>query len=60
MEYLKKFGPLKYCRMAMTKNGFLKGYGFAEFLTEEDAKKACGKNHVLRNKKVKENFLNFY
>lgn len=51
-NYLLKFGPLEYCRLALTKNEFLKGFGFAEFVNEEDARKACGKHHVLRNKKV--------
>jgi RNA recognition motif-containing protein len=36
-NYLKKFGPLVYCRLAFFKNGTLKGFGFAEFKNAEDA-----------------------
>lgn len=36
----------------MANHGTLKGFGFAEFTHEEDAQRACGKNHRLRNKIV--------
>lgn len=56
-SYLLRFGPLRYCRLAMANNGSLKGFGFAEFLHEHDAQKSCGKNHKIRNKTVSLEFV---
>lgn len=49
-EYLNRFAPVSFCEIVKDSKGHSKGYGFAEFSTSENARKAVGKSHVLQHK----------
>ena len=51
-QYLSQFGEVISCRLAYSKKGILRGYGFAELATLEQSLKAIGKYHSIKGKKV--------
>lgn len=51
-NFLSKFGKLNYCRLAKKKDGSLKGFGFAEYETLEEAKSSHG-FHYLKGLRVR-------